>query len=182
MKRRKSSKDRRAVSGIAASTAAMTTERRTCEASAGYGEDATAVPSSHATSSRLSTLTRAPAAASSTPGRPPGERSAQPGADQGRQQLAHPGQREHHREADDRRVELGERADLGDPRGDPGAEHATAQEADERQHADDEALAVAGDREQRRPGQQQDVEQVAGHPTTLGGATAGGTARHETIT
>ncbi len=44
----------------------MTADRRTCEASVGNGEDATAVPTSQATSSTLTTLTTAPASASTT--------------------------------------------------------------------------------------------------------------------
>ncbi len=63
---RNPSKAVRVSAGSAESTAATTTERRTCDASCGYGEEATALATSHVTSSSPATLTAAPARASSS--------------------------------------------------------------------------------------------------------------------
>ena len=56
--------NRRPASGTTWSTAPSTTERCTCELRVSYGELATARPTSQATSSRPTTLTAAPAKAS----------------------------------------------------------------------------------------------------------------------
>ena len=66
MRRRKPAKNDRAPPGTNPFTVVSTCERRTCEASVTNGEDATAVPTSQAMSSRLTTLTAEPAKASTS--------------------------------------------------------------------------------------------------------------------
>ena len=59
------------------------------------------------------------------------------------------------------------------PRRDQQADHAADEEADKRQHTDDEALPVAGERERERRDDQDEVEPVHPRPASLGSASGG---------
>jgi hypothetical protein len=108
----------------------------------GVGRGGHRRPTSQATSSRLSTLTSAPPAASRRRAerQVSRRRSAPPTTSPA---PARAWREEDDRQADGRAGEADERVELGDARRDPRAEHAAAEEADERQHPDDEALPVA---------------------------------------
>ena len=111
--------------------------------------------------------------------RAPRQPPPQGAADHGREHLPDRGGEEDDRQADGGAREADERVELGDPRGDPRAEHPAAEEADERQDADDEPLPVAREREQHRGHDEHDVEgdelgraggEHAGQPSAAGRA------------
>ena len=153
--------------GMNLSSVCSASELFTCWSTTGNGDPFSTEPTTQAISSTETMLTTEPPTESSDGRRAPGHRGPHGGADGGGDELPDHGEADQQDDRDD--VLLGLAADqgAGDGRAELRAEQRAADEAEEAEHADDEALPVAGHGERGHDHDQDEVEHITAHDLTV---------------